>query len=679
MSPRRMLFQSAGGLLHGLGLFRWLHRRRLPNAVSVVMYHGLVREPLPVPDWCFVSADCFESQVEYLARHFRVLHLEEALDPARPPADRPVACITFDDGFASVHDIALPILERLSLPAAAFVVAGLIDRPETVWSARLHQEICATAAIEVRVLGRTFELGSVRARTRASAQIQELLKALAPDPFDETLAATLTQLSGEASGAGPVWEPFRVLRSAEVRRLSRDDLVRVGAHTFNNQILTRVTPERAWAEVLGSVSEVSALVARPSSAFAYPNGTEDDFDENAISALRAAGIRYGLTTIEGPNLPPLDPYRVRRYGVYAGNSLARFSGLVHHVRAVVGWRSSTLRHDARVRGTAESSGEGHTIVRALSPEKRRIRRTSVAVAICTHYRNGPLETLLRAVVESAERIADRAAVGVVVVDDTQEGCARDVARRFEGRFELGVHYAVSGLGNISVARNKAIDAAAGIAEWVAMTDDDCEPEPGWLDALLEVQQATGAEAVAGRYRRRVPPGAPSWLTDEPFLDVALIWGCEDGAPLDMAGTNNSLLSSRWWREHPEIRFASRLGVAGGEDVVFYRTAHAAGLRIRAAPRAVVWEEQPPARTSLRYQLWHFFWLGNSSFVTRKETRQASALRMLLQGGNQVRRGLVRPALRLARGRSPQLRYSLATILNGVGQVAGVLGVRVSHH
>jgi glycosyltransferase involved in cell wall biosynthesis len=301
------------------------------------------------------------------------------------------------------------------------------------------------------------------------------------------------------------------------------------------------------------------------------------------------------------------------------------------------------------------------------------------VAICTHYRNGPLEALLRAVVQNAERVASRAAVGVVVVDDTKEGGAREVAERFEGRFELGFHYTVSGSGNISIARNKAIDAAAGIAEWVAMTDDDCEPEPTWLEALLDVQQATGADAVAGRYRRRAPPGAPSWLSDEPFLDVALMGECEDGAPLDMAGTNNSLLSSRWWREHPEIRFASGFGVAGGEDVVFSKTAHAAGLRIYAAPRAVVWEEQPPARTSLRYQLWHFFWLGNSSFVTRKETRQTSVLRMLLQGGNQVRRGLVRPILRLARGRSPQLRYSLATILNGVGQMAGVLGVRVAHH
>ena len=97
------------------------------------------------------------------------------------------------------------------------------------------------------------------------------------------------------------------------------------------------------------------------------------------------------------------------------------------------------------------------------------------------------------------------------------------------------------------------------------------------------------------------------------------------------------------------------------------------------PRAVVWEEQPTSRTSLAYQLWHFFWLGNSSFVTRREIRRTSPFRMFVQGGNQVRRALTRPVARVLRGQNPQLRYSLAATLNGIGLMVGVFGLRVSHH
>ena len=92
MSPRRLIIHRTGGLLHGLGLFRWLHRRRLPDAISVVMYHGLLRAPLPVADWCFLQVDRFAAQMEYLTRHFRVMHLEEALDPGvRGPTDPSLA------------------------------------------------------------------------------------------------------------------------------------------------------------------------------------------------------------------------------------------------------------------------------------------------------------------------------------------------------------------------------------------------------------------------------------------------------------------------------------------------------------------------------------------------------------------------------------------------------------
>ena len=54
-------------------------------------------------------------------------------------------------------------------------------------------------------------------------------------------------------------------------------------------------------------------------------------------------------------------------------------------------------------------------------------------------------------------MAGRAAVGVVVVDDTAEGRARTVVEQFEGRFELGITYRISGRQNISLARNLAIE------------------------------------------------------------------------------------------------------------------------------------------------------------------------------------------------------------------------------
>lgn len=80
------------------------------------------------PDWrspLALSPDAFDEHCAWLARHRDVVPLDEALTlvdgSGRLP--RGVVALTFDDGFASLHAYALPILLRYRLPATVFLVA----------------------------------------------------------------------------------------------------------------------------------------------------------------------------------------------------------------------------------------------------------------------------------------------------------------------------------------------------------------------------------------------------------------------------------------------------------------------------------------------------------------------------------------------------------------------------
>ena len=42
------------------------------------------------------------------------------------PHDRPTCAVTFDDGYASVHEHALPILEKYRFPASLYITTGLV-------------------------------------------------------------------------------------------------------------------------------------------------------------------------------------------------------------------------------------------------------------------------------------------------------------------------------------------------------------------------------------------------------------------------------------------------------------------------------------------------------------------------------------------------------------------------
>jgi succinoglycan biosynthesis protein ExoM len=304
-------------------------------------------------------------------------------------------------------------------------------------------------------------------------------------------------------------------------------------------------------------------------------------------------------------------------------------------------------------------------------------RVRIAVAVCTFKRNDPLRVLLAGLIRCAERVRHRAAVGVVIVDDTSQGEARVVAEEFAQAFELGLTYRISGHQNISLARNSALEGALRFADWIAMTDDDCEPDANWLAEFLDVQDRTGADAVTGSLKRRAPAGSPSWLTEQPFMEVGINPGA-DGAACSMAATNCSMISADWLRSHPDIRFDPELGVVGGEDMVFYRQAHARGLQIRYSSAGFVHENQPASRLTLRYQIARFFWEGNSSYVTCVQDG-ARPWRMFLHGAASLVRAVQRPFTRMYHRRPPQWRYCLAEIANSAGKMVGVIGVRVRHH
>jgi succinoglycan biosynthesis protein ExoM len=303
-------------------------------------------------------------------------------------------------------------------------------------------------------------------------------------------------------------------------------------------------------------------------------------------------------------------------------------------------------------------------------------RPTIVVAICTYQRNGQLTVLLNRLIECASHLGSCAAVGVVIVDDSKDGQAETVAKAFAGRFERGLEYLRSGKQNISMARNLAVETASARSDWTAMTDDDCEPTVAWLSSLLDTQQATGADALTGTLVRRVPEGSPKWITEEPFLELGQ-HSPPEGTELTVAATFNSMISSRWLREHPEVRFKPSLGVIGGEDMVFFRAAHAAGMRICFSKNAVVHEDESSARVNLAYQLRLFLWHGNSSYVT-STMNGVSPTKMFLHGGKSLALALAHPIGRLVRGRRPQLRYTLAMALHAAGKMIGPLGVRIVH-
>jgi peptidoglycan/xylan/chitin deacetylase (PgdA/CDA1 family) len=108
------------------------------SGVNILMYHRVDPDPgRRLRDWG-LRPEVFEAQMTALSRGgYRVLTLGEVLQVVRGerPAPPRALALTFDDGYGSLLEFALPILERCGFRATFFLVSDRVGGTNA-WDAR---------------------------------------------------------------------------------------------------------------------------------------------------------------------------------------------------------------------------------------------------------------------------------------------------------------------------------------------------------------------------------------------------------------------------------------------------------------------------------------------------------------------------------------------------------------
>jgi peptidoglycan/xylan/chitin deacetylase (PgdA/CDA1 family) len=335
---KKTLKRLAFGVMAGSGLNRLLYGAFHRGHLAVLMYHAVVRRPLPVYDWCFLSEEVFAGHLRYLRDRCDVLPLEEAIRRLRAgQLHRPTVAITLDDGFQNNYDVAYPLLREHGMPATVFLTTGLIDTDRTVWFCRLLQGIVDTRRDAIEWEGERFPLGTPCERSIASARLQARLKRLPQPRLLEKLDEIEDRLGSPRNPSIPADSPFRILGRAALADLAADGSIAFGAHTDSHAILSLLDETEQRREIRSSLDAVAAATGRPCRFFSYPNGRIGDYNGRTLGVLRACGISDAFTSIDGPNLPATPPLELFRYGVSADIDPSDFAMTVFHAKNRLRW------------------------------------------------------------------------------------------------------------------------------------------------------------------------------------------------------------------------------------------------------------------------------------------------------------------------------------------------------
>ena len=132
-------------------------------------------------------------------------------------------------------------------------------------------------------------------------------------------------------------EGQQALQEEDVRLLSGQ--VEFGSHGRFHPILPRCSEEDAKIEIVGSKSEVEALVGLPCEHFSFPNG---DYGEREVALVKKAGYLSARTTDIGWNGGDSDPFRLKVVSMPDDASVNRLAAEVCGVKnALTRIRGST--------------------------------------------------------------------------------------------------------------------------------------------------------------------------------------------------------------------------------------------------------------------------------------------------------------------------------------------------
>lgn len=296
-------------------LYSLLSRQGQQSRLSILIFHRVLERPdLLLPGEA--DAARFNAVCGWLARWFRVQPLSHALAQLRQGRlPRRSLCITFDDGYADNHDVALPILQQHGLVASFFVTTGVVGGGR-MWNDTVIEALRQASVLQLD--GRDLGLDGLQALPLATAAqrreaVEQLLPALKHLPALERAdkVERLRLLCGNAL------RDDLMMAVPQVQAL-RAAGMEIGGHTVTHPILTRLSDDEARREIVQGKLTLESWLGEEVPVFAYPNGRPgDDFAPRHATMAREAGFKAALTTAWGVARPQTDPFGIPRFTPWA--------------------------------------------------------------------------------------------------------------------------------------------------------------------------------------------------------------------------------------------------------------------------------------------------------------------------------------------------------------------------
>lgn len=269
----------------------------------ILYFHRVLDDKDPFYPGDITSKE-FDKLLSCLSKIFTFESIELLREPSSP--GKPKIGITFDDGYKDNLTNALPILRKYGAPATVFVATAGIQNGY-LWNDLINY--AAKNANQSKLEALFGNVVSDEMRVELSNQSNASLKYASPSQRDFFVKSTLEQWGVEEEFC-----PRVMMTEEELKELSQDPLITIGAHTHDHTILTTLGDIDCSKQIKKNKFILEKIIGKKVNVFAYPNGRRvQDYSSYHKDIIKGAGFTSAFTTMDGGVDSKVDPFEQPRF------------------------------------------------------------------------------------------------------------------------------------------------------------------------------------------------------------------------------------------------------------------------------------------------------------------------------------------------------------------------------
>jgi peptidoglycan/xylan/chitin deacetylase (PgdA/CDA1 family) len=288
-----------------LGMFSKLSTPKQP-ITRILVFHGIDTIGQTHYNSRFVSVHYFEKLLLELQKNYTFISLDDFYNQ-HFDASKNNLVLTFDDGLQNNIDFAIPVLEKLNIPATFFITSCPLHH-EVLWPDFLDLVTYYTDKSKVIFDGKEYFKNGKNEFQHQGKTLNNVCKQL---PFSTVQQLfTLFEEEWHTIKTKKLAVYWQLMSLEEAKNKLSNPLFSIGAHSVHHPNLAAIKVDEAEVELLQSKIELEITLGIPIHQFAFPFGA---YTQELITLAKKVGYTQLLPLEYNRSTDALEPTLKNRF------------------------------------------------------------------------------------------------------------------------------------------------------------------------------------------------------------------------------------------------------------------------------------------------------------------------------------------------------------------------------